>query len=354
MLKSFKLKERAVALLIVTMMIALLSTLVMQITNSTFLQSRSLGMLERNVQAEYLLKSAVNIAAAMIQQDTTPNYDSYASDTWGMFRSGAPVPSEMLAQLGINFLGLQLSIEIIPENAKMKLVDTFLTDNGSAASQAVTARAQYQLRTLFERLGFDDQLLQEDHTGLSNTRYTSAQLVSNIIDYLDQDTISFTASITLPDGSQLPNGIESDLPKDYYPKTVDIANLRMQELLVIPGMTPDRLQALMPHSRVRGRDDVNINVASSLVLQSLRREINSDVAEQIITYRDENQGFKNISEIDNVTTLIADKGGLTVDSPRFEFIAKVRFGDTKAQYLKAVIDNKSPTEPPLIEEVTYY
>ncbi|MCB0335582.1 MAG: hypothetical protein KDD62_04730, partial [Bdellovibrionales bacterium] len=113
-LRRYK-NQSGVALLMVLFIVSLATSLVVGLTYSTFLQSRSIGLVERQLQAEYLLKSLVEFAAGVVNADADTRLDSF-HDVWGMFREGNSIPPELLEALGINFPGIEIALEITPEN----------------------------------------------------------------------------------------------------------------------------------------------------------------------------------------------------------------------------------------------
>lgn len=353
-------KERGVALLIVTLMVVMMSMLVMQISHSTFLHGRSIGLIQRNVQAEYLLKSALNIGAAMIQNDETPYYDSITEDVWGRFSTGLPIPEEILAQVGINYPGVEVSMEIMPEDAKINIATSTVRDSGSGSTSETISLAQYFTKKLFENLGFNgpgDLFDIIDTTGPIRRQFTSAQLTSNLIDFYDDNNESFTTTEPMSDGDKLPDGIEGDLPENYFPeKGKKPGSLEMRELLLVPGMTPLRLQALMPFARVKGRFEININIAPIEVLRSISNEIDDTFAQSIIDYRNNEGPFKDLTPLEDFGPMNPiTRGALSVSSKHFDFIAKVRFGDTKSFFIQARIEKgASPAEPAIIQSITMY
>lgn len=352
-------KERGVALLIVTLMVVLLSMLVMQVSHSTFLYSRSIGRMERNVQSEYLLKSVLNVAVAMIEQDTTPNYDSVI-DIWGQFSRGVPIPEDYLAQLGINYPGVDAILEIHPGNSKINIGNPELIASGSSTGTVtqVALASQYATSKLFENLGFDDGMLFETSDQFSpiQRKFNSRELTSNIIDFYDNNSEDFTTTQKMPNGESLPDGIESYLPENYFPeKGVQTGQFEINELLIVPGMTPSRLRTIIPFVNVHGRVDYNVNLAPREVLISLHPAMDETVVSSIIQHRETQGPFQRISELNNFVNL-SDLTGvtLTVRSKFFEILAMVRFGDTKAHYIRAKIKRSNPSTPADILSITMY
>ena len=84
MSKQKRPSERGVAIILVIFVVALASILVVNLSYSTILESRSLGMVERQLQAEYIIKSIVSFGSELIYKDADPKVDT-VHDNWGIF-----------------------------------------------------------------------------------------------------------------------------------------------------------------------------------------------------------------------------------------------------------------------------
>ncbi|RMD86403.1 MAG: hypothetical protein D6808_03420, partial [Candidatus Dadabacteria bacterium] len=153
-----RLCEDGIALLLVLFVVALCSILVVNMTYSSYLSSRLSSYTVRNLQAEYLLKSALNFARVLIALDESPRVDS-PSDIWAKFTKGVAVPADQY--LGINVPGLVVEIEIESEEAKMPLRGLL---TGDSAKARVNKKWRDAVARYFSLLGFDDDG-EVDHTG---------------------------------------------------------------------------------------------------------------------------------------------------------------------------------------------
>jgi hypothetical protein len=84
------------ALIMIVFMIALASAILISLTDSTYVAMRLNGAAEQRIKAEYILKSAVNVAQVLIKSDLT-NFDDPTQDAWMIFVEGREVPGELLA-----------------------------------------------------------------------------------------------------------------------------------------------------------------------------------------------------------------------------------------------------------------
>ena len=302
------------AIILVTFIVSLASIVVVNLTYSTFLSGRSTGMVERQLQAEYALKSLVNVAAALIAADQSPRVDS-AEDVWGVFMQGAPVPDDMLQQLGFTESGIKVWLEITPENAKLR-IDQLDTQNlQSNAGQQTGKRWKDVYTALFKKLHFDDELAKPDHTGLfPNQVFNSEELAENLETYQRTDV----------------DNNNSNLPTNNGKIT------RIGDLINIPGFTPKRISVLTPFVTVYGNSRVNVNVAKKSVLEALDPDLN---AQLIIDYRNE-KSIENIGELrevigEDVFQNLA--GRINTETSWFQVIGKIEFGGGISYFARAII-----------------
>ncbi|MEY4668099.1 MAG: hypothetical protein RL518_798 [Pseudomonadota bacterium] len=236
----------------IVFMIALASAVLISLTDSTYVAMRLNGAAEQRIKAEYILKSAVNVAQVLIKNDIT-NYDDPTQDTWMAFADGREVPGELLALPEPN---IRVSLLITSTNGKIPLLQIYSATGGVKQDwKAIVLR-------LFQQLGFDQPLPMNE--GPDGTPLPEAkQLVSNLIDYLDTDKDHF------PGDSLLPQGIEGDLPDGQTFRNSGTIDSLANELPAIPGFSAGRIQRLLPFvTRIRTAD-INVNAAPPEVIAAV-------------------------------------------------------------------------------------
>ena len=296
-LKSNIKSEKGVALILVTLIIALASMLVINLTHSTFLTSRSIGMIERQLQAEYILKSIVEFSAAVVQTDSG-SVDSY-EDAWGLFQ-GNQIPNEVLSLFKFDTPGIAISLTIKPANAKFPLhslrpqsrnSNNSGSSSGTSDSTVSAPTWAEAAKELFIRLSFDEDD-REDETGYFNGRvFNSEEMLSNYIDYIDSNTESSKAD------ENFERGIEGDLPSDnIFPKNgrSDLKLVNLSELQYIPGYTSERRKLLHSSITLNGNPSININVAQQSVLSSISEDLDRASIED---YIQENGPFTSTTDM---------------------------------------------------------
>ncbi len=304
-----------IAIIITTFIVALATMVVVNVTHSTFLTGRSVGMVERQLQAEYALKSLVNIAATIIMNDQSPNVDGQ-EDVWGMFSTGGMVPKEIAQSLGYTDPGMELYLEITPENGKIPLDRV---SNPGMTQSGLHDRWKNAYERLFIKLGFDEKSLSEgDQTGRFGDRvFSSKELVENLVTYMRTD---------LKEESQMPTG--------HGPIR------RVGELINIPGFTARRISRLEPFVTAKGPRDVNINVAKPWVLEALHADLDASTVEGIINQRETKGPFNNIQELTELNLISDDTlhdliSMISVRSSWFQIIAKIEYGGGLSYFMRA-------------------
>ncbi len=330
-------RQSGIALILVIFVVALASIIVVSATYSTHLASRRSSIVAKGVRAEYLLKSAVNVARILLREDKIP--EDSAKDLWGKFIDGIPIPGEMI---GIDEPNVQVALEIRPEDSKIPLKQLTLGGVNNAWRDILVR--------LFRNLGFDADN-EEDQTGLlpKGTKVDAQKLVALLIDYADPDTTPYS-------DPGFAEGFEGERDKEIFPNR----NFRrVSELATIPGFTAARLQRLTPFVSTEGIR-VNINTAPREVLKALSDDIDDSVADQIIAFREGpngplvgGSGAGSLSEVVSpqlASDLVALVG---TTSTLFQVIAKVDY-DTSTYFMRAILKRDVPGELPRLEAVELF
>ena len=314
-------RDQGVALVLVVFVIALATILVVNLAYSTYIGGRLSSSSQRRLEAEYLLKSTLNLARVLIRLDV--NQVDKRDDPWFFFVNGAPIPQEWLELSQPN---LQLELEIRPEEAKISLSDIVRT------AGAVPGRRDILVR-LFRLLGFDDDEEVDQGILFRGRRFSAEEMAANLIDYIDSDKESYRD----PDGNFKAAGVESEVPEGIFPNE---GIKELTELAAIPGFTPTRVRKLLPFITTKPTQ-VSINVAPPVVLKSLHGDITDQMISQIIQFRtDENGPFKSPGEVQPyVGQSIYDAISVYIgkESRYFQVIAKVDYG-TSVFFMRAVIN----------------
>ena len=333
-------QSKGLALILVTFIVALASILVINLTYSTYLGSRISVTAERSVQAEYLLKSALNYAMVLIKEDLSP--EDSIKDVWGKYAQGIPLQRDDL--LPDTLPNIPLWLEIRPEGSKLNIREL--------APRSINQLPSIKIRDLLARLfansavsvGYEfDGELYYDGSGKAY-QFTSKELIGNLIDYVDQDDLPYDQ-----DGFR---GIENQ--NSNFPNS-EIT--RLAELAAVPGFTAARVKRLLPYLTTVDNRRININLAPRVLITSLDDGIDEALADRIIAYREGEEGpIRNPADLqnlipqavfDNINSLIS------FDSGRFQVISKVEYS-TSVFFLRADLADNGRKQLPGIKSLELY
>lgn len=315
--------ERGVALLIVTFMVALATALIASLADSTYVAMRLNSATERRVRAEYVLKSAVNVAQVLIKNDLTP-HDDPVQDAWMAFSNEQEIPGEVL---GLNEPNVRITLLIASEAGQLP-IQKLLSATGSPNQQYIEIFAR-----LFKVLQLDQPPRNTLTGGAAAAQpqrvFSAEELVANIVDYLDRDTQSFQ----MPGLPASFRGMEGDLPAEAALRNQGSFDSLASELGSVPGFTPDRVQRLLPFVANTNLSNVNVNAAPVEVLMALSPDITPDIAQKIVEFRNPQNGGPFTSDMRNQLSAIAGANVInpiaSILAPQgsyFEVIAKVDYG----------------------------
>lgn len=326
------------ALLLVVFVVTLASILVVNLTYSVFLEARLNTATEKGIAAEYVLKSALNVARVVLKNDNS-NEDS-EKDIWAIFARGAPVPPEWL---GMNEPNVVVTLELRPESSKMSIKPAQGNDVNTARRDALVK--------LFQLLQFDDDNDPQPFGPFAGKVFNSKDMVANLIDYIDADKESYAEGDF--------RGVDAEMPEGVFPNVGNI--MYLNELQLIPGFTPARVERLIPFVTTYGSEKVNINFAPLFVLQSLDPDLDESLAQALIDFRTSGNGPFEVSNLTNQLRTVLGNDDLadrlpsrvTTTSDWFQVIAKVDYGVSN-YFLRAYLVRNATKELPKIKWVELF
>ena len=264
--------EKGVALVLVLVVVALLVSLVVDFTYTMQVDMTLAANQRDEIKALYTARSGVELARHTLQEDDTA-YDARDED-WALF-------DEHPGYLSEDDEG-RFKVVVEDEAAKFP-INNLINEEG-----VINKKKRGQLERLFEVLELD------------------LDLIDPICDWLD------------PDDTAGPFGAEDayyeGLSPPYPCKNGPLASL--EELLLVKGMTEEILydndehEGLMQYLTIHSDHSdskININTASTEVLQCLSDDINENLAQAIIDFRQE-EPLKDINYDD-----IKHLPGMTLD-----------------------------------------
>jgi general secretion pathway protein K len=263
--------EKGVALILVLVVIALLVSLVVDFTYTMQVDMTLAANQRDEIKALYTARSGVEIARLTLKEDDTA-YDA-RDEEWALF-------DERPGYLSEDDEG---RFKVIVEDEASKFpINNLINKEG-----VINKEKRGQFERLFEVLELD------------------LDLIDPICDWLD------------PDDTVGPSGAEDSyyegLSPPYPCKDGPLSSL--EELLLVKGMTKevfygtDEKKGLIHYLTIYSDSDskININTASAEVLQCLSDDINENLAQAIIDFRQE-EPLKDINYDD-----IKHLPGMTLD-----------------------------------------
>ncbi|PLX78744.1 MAG: hypothetical protein C0615_03365 [Desulfuromonas sp.] len=242
--------EKGMVLLIVLLVVTLLMTLLVEFSFSTLVDLRLAETFRDTVRAEQLAKGGIRVGR-MILQDDNNSYDG---------------PNEDWAQ----------GIEQYP------------VADGTVSIRATDLGGRFDLNRLVTPQGNIDPLFKDRYLALLDLLGADDPVVltDSLIDWLDPDDLSE------------PNGAEEryyrSLETPYNCNNRALSSL--EELVLIRGYNRKLISLLRPHVTVFGSAKVNVNSASSELLQALVPQMDAVAAETIIEARRQ-EPFTRLEEL---------------------------------------------------------
>jgi general secretion pathway protein K len=254
--------ERGVALLLAILVLALLVALILEFDSDARREYREAAAFRDNFKATVLMRSAVQAARAVLQQDhlrdkqTGQMYDS-TTDLWAF-----PITKYAIGD-GV------MTAQIEDERSKLNLNDLATAGDPNSKKTKVL-----RVKRLFALLQLNPDL------------------VDAIVDWVDADDI--------PEAAGAESVYYQSLRPSYRAANAPLQTVR--ELRLIKGMTPEIVDKLLQYVTVYPQDGesrININTADLLVLQALDPRISQTMAGEIIQSRP----YKTIVELDRVSSV---------------------------------------------------
>jgi general secretion pathway protein K len=302
--------NKGVALVLVLVVIALLVSLVVDFTYTMQVDVTLAANQRDEIKALYAARSGVEIAKLMLQEDET-EYDSLDED-WALFNEHPGYVSE--DDEG-RFKGA------IEDEASKIAINTLIGEG----DEPVRARLE-QLDRLFVLLDID------------------LELIDAIVDWLDHDDT--------PGPSGAEDAYYEGLTPPYPCKDGPLASL--EELLLVKGMTEEILygdaekEGLMHYLTIYSDGNININTASSVVLQCLSVGIEEGEAQTIISYREDEpfsaeHPLSDVPEMQDIYSLIHED--ITYESSVFSMRVEGQVRGIKKVIYTVVKRHEEAVEP---------
>ena len=261
--------EEGFALLMTVFVISLLTLLVTSFMQETFSYQRTSRAFVERIEADYMLKSALNFAKVLLQLPKEEGVqEDWLGEPWALVGSlpSIPVPG---------FQG-ELRVMIVDDSSKINLNAILGTQvgfpgggvgGGSPGSGLQEDPVANFWKNVLSELFKEAQFTRASYASneartLGDRSFEPQEQVGVIHDWLDINTESHSSG-TFPG-----DGIESSSPKTWF---FNRQFRNVSELVLVPGMTRERVQYIAPFVRVAqpSQNRINVNTAPSQVLLAL-------------------------------------------------------------------------------------
>ncbi len=276
--------SKGMALVLTLMVLAIIFAMVVEFSYEVYINTSALHNWQISQRLSLLAKSGVKLAAKTAGERALRYPYTYP----GILEISPPNPLE-------GYEGILL-LRVEDENSKFNL-RSLVFPNGT-----VNAEARNSLIRLVKALGL------------------SPEIADRVIDWIDPDR-----EPRLQDSE---NGAKN--------RNLD----SLDEILLIPGISKENYERLLPYVTIYGTDVININGAQIPVLMSLSDSIDKGMAERVIRYR-ENLPFERPTDILKVAGFetIGQNlmGRISVQGTSFRIVSTAKEGDIK-RVIESVIE----------------
>jgi type II secretory pathway component PulK len=338
--------KSGVALLIVITTVALVAFIAAELSYDSVSEYIIAAQEVNHLKARYAAKAGIEISLLRINiyKQAVQQFGQALGNNKGLLDKIWQVPfiwppvlpeeasgidkSAMTDAVGESLMDAVFTSNITSESSKIDLTDLV---SPSKVLQDTTRNALVRL--------LENRLQEEDDFAKRNRDLQVEQLVDNITDWMDADTIGRSSG---DESAPYARITDAKLPPNQPFKTLD-------ELHMVAGMTDEIFDFLAPQVTIYGAKAIQVNHASKEVLMSLSPVITKDVADKIDERRnnpnagpfaDENDFFNFLSNLGINTETIKDQFPPMVFDQEYNFrIQSIgTFGRTSSEIIAIVYD----------------
>lgn len=263
--KKVKFERSGFVLIVVLCMVMMLSVLLLGFHYEARVHLQAVDTFRTSGRALHCARAGLNIAIAAIKD-----------------RSGIQSDKSLLKPLSRENAFImdqgQCSVTISEESGKLNV--NFLKDKNGKLNRTKIE----QVLRLFD-------LLNQEKGGHPQIHYG---LVPSMIDWTDSDDQVTYLPFIRSEAKGAESSHYSRLKPPYACKNGSFETT--EELLLVKGMTPEVFDRVSDYLTVYGNDEVNINYATALVLQSLSEEMDAAMARHIVERR-KMKPFESLAEL---------------------------------------------------------
>jgi general secretion pathway protein K len=240
--------QQGMALVITLLVLVLLTAMVVEFSYGVYTGTNNLYNWRDSQRLSLMAKSGVNVSTSFLNN---------------VLSSGTAKPTQSFIEMPVenpfeDFQGT-ITVRIEDENAKFNINMVVNKDKNSLNDDAYNSFIQ-----LLKILSQDEKI------------------ADRIVDWIDKNT-------------ETSSGLSDS---EVNAKNAPLSSVN--ELLLIPGISKENYDTLLPYITVYGDGLININSAEKIVLRSLSKDINEEIAQRVVDYRNM-KPFDRIDDLQNIS-----------------------------------------------------
>lgn len=278
--------ERGIALMIAIACLMLIMYFAMEVSYDSSVEYLVNSAGVNRVKAYYAAKSGMQLSLLRIKiyQQAQSKFGAQLGNSplldqiWKFpFAWPLPIPAELNAVDKDSFkkifsessMDSSYLVTIEDEGSKIDLNDL------NSPSKVLQESTKKQLINIFEQ-----RKLEDEEFGRAYGNYRFEELVNNIADWMSPKSQSLNGG----DKRSKFNELNNQAQTDYFPPNRNFRTLG--ELHMIPGMTDDLYNLMLPRVTIYGMKGINPNLATKEVLKSLDPGMTEEIVNDIIKRRE--------------------------------------------------------------------
>jgi general secretion pathway protein K len=306
-------EDKGIALILTITIIGLIVLLSLQFSRSMRTGLYETANFDDTIRLETVAKSGFNCGLAVLFEDN-PNEDSF-HDIWASSKENSLISAMLFDNDGM------FQLEIIDLAGKIP-VNRLISQDGK-----YNTKEKEILTRLLSMPRFN---LEQDKV---------EDIVDSIKDWIDKDDEStrFVAE----------NSYYQTLDRPYSCRNAPLESL--EELLLVKGITrelfygTDDVSGILNYLTIHGDGKININTADPVVLKALSEDIDDDMVNEMVSYREDEENDLNSAEwyktALGTNETIIDPDLITIKSEYFEIRSKGMDGSSSRE-IRATVKRK--------------
>lgn len=330
--------NHGMALLIVLTVISLIIVLTIQFNRNMRQNLLTSGIESNNTRLEFMARSGIDLAMAVLNQDAKDNEYDGPHDAWALLADENLSPlfdqGALTVKITDNSGKFQINSIVLSKTGEQTTTQDQAADNPLAniklLSPQQAAAQELAARNVLWRLLRNEPFALEDSEART--------IIDSLVDWIDAEDGDWEQEFGAESSYYL------SLKTPYPCKNGPVEFI--EELLLVKGITPELLFGTKDHPGLatllttQGHDGkININTAAPLLLQALHEDLTKQMADDMLAFREDDHNKDKLASIKWVTEVLPSLGGqnglknITVKSSSFTVFAQARLESSQKTIL---------------------